>query len=78
MLVLKHNFPTLLTYQLQHMYYLLPVFLLVQVEYSSSGEEESLLSSSMSSGRSVSSLCSCGKSPHGNESLWLHSKQVKK
>ncbi|KAG7245494.1 hypothetical protein INR49_010945 [Caranx melampygus] len=31
------------------------------VEYSSSGEEESLLSSSMSSGRSVSSLCSCGK-----------------
>lgn len=64
----KHNFMTqgapnlrLLIHQQQHVCYLLPVFLLLQAEYSSSGEEESLLSSSISSGRSVSSFCSYGK-----------------
>lgn len=40
--------------------YLLVVYLLLQVEESSPGEE-SLLSSSMSSGRSVSSFCSYRK-----------------
>lgn len=63
------NFKLLMS-EKQHVFYPLPVFLLSQVEYSSSGEE-SLLSSSMSSGRSVSSLCSCRKIAHGNESSRL-------
>lgn len=81
LIVLTHNQTLYLTDYLlvnNDKCYLLPVFLLLQVEYSSSGEEESRLSSSMSSGRSVSSFCSCIKIEHGNESSWFLRNQVAK